>query len=380
MNESSKNASESNAPLYKGINDEQTTNTSNQKEIEKLEPNNAKPIDLAGETSNLAKRKLTSPEFQALAEVPPEVEWFANLKNKHTRRAYRNDVRDFMGFVGIESPQEFRLVTRSHVIAWRDELIGRTKERVLESGLVESEPLSASTIRRKLSALSSLFQYLCENNAVTHNPVKGVSRPNEGSNEGKTSALGDAQARRLLSAPDPETLKGKRDRAILSVLFFHAVRREEVANLRLRDMHQRQGVLHFRIRGKRDKVRYLPVNPSSQRLINEYLEASEHSDDKNGPLFRPITNNVTKTLRKHLHPDSIYRLVRAYAKEIGLEEEVEGRWVHLARATAITNALENEADIAKVQEWAGHANIATTRLYDRRKLRPEDSPTFKVRY
>ena len=47
---------------------------------------------------------------------------------------------------------------------------------------------------------------------------------------------------------------------------------------------------------------------------------------------------------------------------------------------AATNALAHNADIAKVQEWLGHANIATTRLYDRRKTRPEDSPTFKVRY
>ena len=50
------------------------------------------------------------------------------------------------------------------------------------------------------------------------------------------------------------------------------------------------------------------------------------------------------------------------------------------RATAATNALDHEADIAKVQEWLGHANIATTRIYDRRKMKPEDSPTFKVSY
>jgi site-specific recombinase XerD len=54
--------------------------------------------------------------------------------------------------------------------------------------------------------------------------------------------------------------------------------------------------------------------------------------------------------------------------------------VHGLRATAATNALDHEADIAKVQEWLGHASIATTRLYDRRKTKPEDSPTFKVSY
>ena len=53
---------------------------------------------------------------------------------------------------------------------------------------------------------------------------------------------------------------------------------------------------------------------------------------------------------------------------------------HALRATAATNALDHDADIAKVQEWLGHADIATTRIYDRRKMKPEDSPTFKVSY
>jgi integrase len=59
---------------------------------------------------------------------------------------------------------------------------------------------------------------------------------------------------------------------------------------------------------------------------------------------------------------------------------LEGYGGHSLRATAATNALDREADIAKVQEWLGHANIVTTRFYNRRKTRPEDSPTFKVRY
>jgi integrase/recombinase XerD len=60
--------------------------------------------------------------------------------------------------------------------------------------------------------------------------------------------------------------------------------------------------------------------------------------------------------------------------------DVHGFCVHALRATAATNALAHNADIAKVQEWLGHANIAMTRLYDRRQSRPEESPTFKVEY
>ena len=73
-------------------------------------------------------------------------------------------------------------------------------------------------------------------------------------------------------------------------------------------------------------------------------------------------------------------IVKPYAKQVGIDRDVDGVCVHAMRATAATNALMHQADIAKVQEWLGHANISTTRLYDRRNMRPEDSPTFKVSY
>ena len=97
-------------------------------------------------------RKLTRREFHGLADVPPEMEWFANIPNARTRREYADDLRDFMGFVGIARPEEFRTVTRAHVLAWREDLVRRG--------------FAPSSIRRKLSALSSLFEYLCEKNAV----------------------------------------------------------------------------------------------------------------------------------------------------------------------------------------------------------------------
>ena len=139
------------------------------------------------------ERLLTAAEFHRLADVPPEIEWFANIRNRSTRRAYENAIRDFMRFTGIVRPEEFRTVTRAHVIAWRDDLARRE--------------LGGATIRHRLAALSSLFEYLCEKNAVTHNPVKGVKRPRAESGEGKTPAIGDHQARELLAAPGEETIK-----------------------------------------------------------------------------------------------------------------------------------------------------------------------------
>jgi len=67
-----------------------------------------------------------------------------------------------------------------------------------------------------------------------------------------------------------------------------------------------------------------------------------------------------------------------YMKQVGITGENMGP--HALRATAATSALEHHADIAKVQEWLGHASISTTRVYDRRGCKPEDSPTFRVAY
>ena len=316
-------------------------------------------------------RSLTAAQYGALADVPPEVEWLANITNPKTRRAYKNDVSDFSAFTGLRRPEELRTVTRAHVIAWRKDLETRLNPE-----------LSPATIRRKLSALSSLFDYLCEKNAVAGNPVDGVKRPLANGNEGSTPALGDAQARKLLEAPPDDTLKGKRDRAILATLLYHGLRREELCGLRVKDMQSRQGVVHFRVKGKRDKIRFVPVHVAAQRLIEEYLALAGHGADVAGPLFRPVKNNRSpEKLDRPLDPASVYRnILRKYGLETGISAEVNGLCVHSLRATAATNALSHEADIAKVQEWLGHANVSTTRLYDRRKTRPEDSPTFRVQY
>lgn len=308
-------------------------------------------------------RKLTAAQFQGLADVPAELEWFANLPQGQTRRAYQVDLQQFMAFVGIAKPEEFRQVTRAHVLAWRQDL--------------ELQALAPATIRRKLAALSSLFEHLCDSNSVTHNPVKGVRRPVAETTEGKTPALSDAQVRQLLDLPDVSTLKGLRDRAILSVLVYHGLRRAELCGLKVGDYKQeRRGIPHLKILGKGQRLRYLPTNPHSLAAIDAYLVQAAHGQDPSGALFRELSRNGAGG---GLAPDGLYhQVIRPYFAKLGLSGENFGP--HALRATAATNALENGADLAKVQQWLGHANISTTRVYDRRGYRPEDSPTFRVRY
>lgn len=308
------------------------------------------------------ERRLSALEFQQLASVPAAVEWFANIDNPRTQRAYQSDLEDFCSFVGLTGAEEFRAVTRAHVLAWRSQL--------------ETRGLAGASIRRKLAALASLFDHLLDNNAVAGgNPVHGVKRPRIETNEGKTPALGDDQAKLLLTAPDGWTLKGIRDRAILAVLLYHGLRREEAAQLMTGDLKERRGIKHLQVKGKGGKTRYLPLHPVAAERIYAYLEKDNQREPGNRPLFLSLRGRTTGA---RISANGIYTVVAQWAKAAGIQ--VEGLGVHGLRVTAATNALEHDADIAKVQEWLGHANISTTRMYDRRGQRPEDSPTYKVKY
>ena len=258
-----------------------------------------------------ASRLLTAAEFHRLADVPPEVEWFANLSNRtHAPRLRKRGA-------GLHALHRHRAAGGiSHRDARAHHRLARRPERGARRGGME-RARSGTGSRRS----PSLFEYLCEKNAVTHNPVKGVERPKTESGEGKTPALGDHQARKLLDAPQDDTIKSKRDRAILSTLLFHALRREELCKLKVKDFrHARKGVPHLKVSGKGGKTRYLPLHPGTHALIHDYLDAAGHGTDENGALFRPIRNNRTGELDKAITPDGIYKLVRAYSAELGFRD------------------------------------------------------------
>jgi site-specific recombinase XerC len=134
------------------------------------------------------------------------------------------------------------------------------------------EPWSDASIRHRLSALAALFEYLCDRSAVTHNPVKGVSRPKSESGKGKTPALGDHQARELLAAPLDDSIRSKRDRALLSTLLFHALRREELCKLKVKDFrHARKGVPHLKVSGKAARRATCRCIPAPMRSFTNTL-------------------------------------------------------------------------------------------------------------
>ena len=300
-----------------------------------------------------------------LAAIPEEEIWLASQKSARTRRAYKQDVAHFMRTLGITTPDQLRQVDHRAVIAW---------ERIMR----EEERAAASTVRRRLAALSSLFKHLLRHGAASRNPVVDVARPSINREEGSTAAFSKAQARKLLDAPSPDTLAGLRDRAILSVGLQVGLRRAEIAALTVGDLHQNRGYDALRLTRKGGRRDALAINPQAAARIRDYLARAGHGEDREGPLFRPLRGNAkAHDPAGRMDPDAIDRVLRKHAAAIGLKG---GYSAHSMRATFITTALENGAQLEDVQKAAGHRDPSTTKLYDRRHYNPEKAASFFATY
>lgn len=302
--------------------------------------------------------------MQLLRSIPEEELWLAGQLSAQTRAAYKKDVDHFVRTMDIRSTVDLRQVGRAAVIAWLN--------RMREDGV------APRTLRRRLSALSSLFAHLVEHHVVNENPVRDIKRPRVNRRQGTTRAFSAKEARRILDAPDGTTVSGLRDRAILSVGLQAGPRRSEIAGLKVKDYHTNAGYksLHFIRKGGEDLS--LSINPQTTQRIEDYLTAAGHSLDFEGPLFRPVRGNqIRSDSRRPLHPGAIDRILHKYARGLGIGP---GYSAHSMRATFITTALNNGASLEDVQRDVGHADPSTTKLYDRRGHNPEKSAAFFATY
>jgi site-specific recombinase XerD len=270
-----------------------------------------------------------------------------------------------MRTLSIANPAELRQADHKAVIAW---------ERYMR----EVEGAASSTIRRRLAALSSLYKHLVRHGHAPRNPVGKVERPAINRDEGATAAFSKAQARKLLDLPDEDTVAGLRDCAILSVGLQVGLRRAEIAALKVGDLHQNRGYDSLRVSHKGGRRDALAINPQTAARLRAYLDKAGHGADVDGPLFRPLRHNGKRREdRRGMDPDAIDRVVRKYAGALRLDR---GYSAHSMRATFITTALENGAQLEDVQKAAGHRDPSTTKLYDRRGYNPEKAASFFATY
>jgi site-specific recombinase XerD len=289
-------------------------------------------------------------------------EFFAGEENSHTERAYRHAVHRFLAHcetLGVALPN----VTPGIVSDYLKKLRAEVKTRRGE--LPRTNPASKPMKKLHLAGIRKFFDKLVERHAVVLNPALSVHGPKHSMTEGKTPALTVQQARDVFASIGTGDVVGLRDRAIIAVMVYTAVRAGAVAKLRRRDFYSdgRQSVFRFDEKG--GKVRDIPSRHDLEAFVREYLAVAGGDMGEDSPLFRTAVRRTKSLSDKGMTQNDVLRMVKRRFADAGLPA---GRLsCHSFRATTITDLLDQGVPLEDVQYLAGHADPRTTRLYDRRK-------------
>lgn len=290
------------------------------------------------------------------------IEFFtAHIRNPNTRRAYARAAGELLSWAEAHG-LTLASLQPVHVAAYVEEL---------------GQGASVATVKQRLAAIRALFDFFVVGQVIPMNPAASVRGPKLSRQTGTTPALLPEEARALLNQPDIETLAGLRDRAIVALMLYSFARVSAVLGLRLADYYPEGKRWYVRLREKRGKERTLPVHHDAEAAIDAWIEAAGITAEKNAPLFRALTR-AGDVLDGAPSRQTVTGMIKRHAEAAGIE--TPGLGSHAMRATGITTFLSNEGALTTAQEIAGHADVKTTRLYDRRGSRASISEIERVRF
>lgn len=271
------------------------------------------------------------------------------------------NIEDFLSHLRGERglAENTAMAYRRDLTQWRGAGFNLTPQGVeAYLAMLRRDGLASASIARKRAALSSFCRYLVREGALDDNPVglvDGATRPEQK----LPHVLSVGEAARLLSAPDPTTARGRRDRALLEIMYAAGLRVSEAASLRVGDVDTRRGLV--RVRGKGGKERLAPLGKPALAA----LEA--HRAGNRPPLRGGKSGGAAEDFlfpghgrRGPVGRGLIWRAVRQHAESAGLPRIPSPHWL---RHSFATHLLNNGADIRAIQEMLGHARIATTQIY-----------------
>lgn len=295
-------------------------------------------------------------DLQALTDA-----WLRNRRlAEHTRAAYGRDIAGWLGWCAARDLEPTR-ATFLHVNEY-----GRTLESTVDGRT--GRPLAPSTVARKLSALSSWYDFLTRTRIVDTNPVAGADRPRVARDHSATVGLAAEEVDALLAAAERDAgATARRSRAVLALLADLGLRVGEVIGLDIADLGQERGHHSIRFAGKGGTARRRALAPSTVAAIEAYLTLRGAEP---GPLFVTATG---ARLDRH----AVFRLVRRLAKTAGIPA-----WANLSphslRHAFATNARAEGVPLEDVQDAMGHADPRTTRRYDRDRHNLDRDPAYTL--
>ena len=213
--------------------------------------------------------------------------------------------------------------------------------------------VSSATLVRIVSSVKSFYRYLFFEGVVKEDPSALLESPKLGRHLPDVLTVDEID--KIVAAVDMSKSEGQRNRAIIETLYGCGLRVSELINLKLTDIHRRQGIV--RIIGKGDKERLVPISRVALREIGIY-ERKERANLKIKPGYEDIVflNRRGAQLTRVM----IFTIIKNAVTFSGVKKKVSP---HTFRHSFATHLLENGANLRVIQEMLGHASIATTEIY-----------------
>jgi len=271
--------------------------------------------------------------------------------SNNTIAAYRNDLGQFSKFVrdrraGDTEPGE---ITLDMIKAYVEHL---------QQG---PDEYAASTVARKVAAVKSFFRYLFDKKIIAADPAARLISPKVKKQTPRT--LSPAEVERLLAAPGQQTSpKALRDRALLALLSSTGMRVTEVVNLQLGDVDWEQGTVVCR--GPGDRHRRIPLGAGSE-VLRDYLEQGRPNLARDNSPALLFLNHRGHNLTRQ----GVWLILKEAAAAAGIGKEVTP---HTLRHSFAKYLLSAGADVRRVQELLGHANLSTTQMYRQAEAQGSD--------
>lgn len=202
------------------------------------------------------------------------------------------------------------------------------------------------TVSRKLSSLRSFFRFLQREGIVKDNPTSLLQSPKL--DKPLPKFLSENEVTAFIEAPSSETVFGKRDRAILEVLYSAGMRVSELVGLDVTDVDVIGSIA--KVYGKGKKERLVPLGKQAIKAVQCYLEARPKQARA---LFLNKSNS-------RLSDRSVRNIVNKYVLKAAINANISP---HVLRHSFATHLLNRGADLRSVQELLGHANLSTTQIY-----------------
>ncbi|MFH2107811.1 MAG: site-specific tyrosine recombinase XerD [Chrysiogenia bacterium] len=203
-----------------------------------------------------------------------------------------------------------------------------------------------------ISVLKSFYRYLLQDELLEFSPVSAVSLPKKWIKLPKYLSIDDISL--LLETPDPSTVIGKRDKAILELMYATGLRISEVVGLKLTDIYLDEGFL--RVLGKGGKERIVPFNEISRDCLRDYYDNSRPLLVKQARPEQVFVNYSGAMFSRQ----GLWKLIKAYGRKAGLAGRLTP---HVLRHSFATHLVERGADLRSVQMLLGHSSITTTEIY-----------------